>query len=837
MSGRDGRSAYPVPNKRRDSQRVGRQHGFAIHESTTASSDSISSSSDMPSVYVNTTAKDPAARYSHTFSVYDGSIVNKKFQANDDQVAFQHPGELTQQGNVRISMDKLKEDQTAHQQLQKIRNRFDRASLDATNSERMGLLQEDGEIIELISSLQEANGENENIIRDLKLQLAEVTIERNAVIKDNQEKSNQISAQNRMGRENKVQKEKMFRGEAEESFQLVSILQQTNRQNEETIRDLQRQLNVGMDDEETRIDDNPERLAKILAGHRLQWGDEARQERARFVEDIRHQHEAEIEEMKVYHRLHWEDEARQERSRLIEDMSHKQEAEIEEWKLKVNDLEGKCQNMESELKENEERMDEIETDCNTRLQQLQSRGESMAAEVRLWKDMYEEVRNLNNELIEELDHLGNDNSRSSNASREANQESRLADIESTYNSKLQELQSHNEALKEEVGDWKKQHKSMEETMAHINGLNAIPEVDETKLAEIESDYNTRIQELEYHNEATKAEVTDLKDLNDNLVEKLGDLSDENGRLLAKYQKLEQGLQLDIASTTNRLSRIAEPPFENNLGNSRPKYDKLRASFRASLAENISVTHMTKMERKEALETIEDMELENDALHQSMEEAMQLAQGMSEKMATFVQAHEETVKGYEEKLASLKSDLKKAASSEEEVSTAMHDLKEEIKTLQAQLKEVNDSRDKCEQGQEDAQHRCHVLQQEIDQLRQALNKLKENNDARETLDQRSSLEDNEGEPTKRDNAEHPWRGLGSRSSASGEDVRSSASGKDRSTRDTLESLHNSSILEEYGAYGRSGIVSDPFASAAAAIAAEAKRESRSLMRARMYVSKR
>eukprot|EP01083_Nonionella_stella_P255220 876265_1 len=207
------------------------------------------------------------------------------------------------------------------------------------------------------------------------------------------------------------------------------------------------------------------------------------------------------------------------------------------------------------------------------------------------------------------------------------------------------------------------------------------------------------------------------------------------------------------------------------------------------------------------------------------------------MATFVQAHEETVKGYEEKLASLKSDLKKAASSEEEVSTAMHDLKEEIKTLQAQLKEVNDSRDKCEQGQEDAQHRCHALQQEIDQLRQALNKLKENNDARETLDQRSSLEDNEGEPTKRDNAEHPWRGLGSRSSASGEDVRSSASGKDRSTRDTLESLHNSSILEEYGAYGRSGIVSDPFASAAAAIAAEAKRESRSLMRARMYVSKR
>ena len=147
---------------------------------------------------------------------------------------------------------------------------------------------------------------------------------------------------------------------------------------------------------------------------------------------------------------------------------------------------------------------------------------------------------------------------------------------------------------------------------------------------------------------------------------------------------------------------------------------------------------------------------NDTLHQSLEEATKIATGMSEKMTGFGQAHEVSVKGYEENLASLDEKLNQAELSKEECSTALYALKEEnevlttqfkedenyfeqdlmelgaekalqeeIKVLRAELEEAKDAEDYynrelagVDAEKEAAYHNCEVLQQEIDLLNEA-----------------------------------------------------------------------------------------------------------------------
>ena len=64
--------------------------------------------------------------------------------------------------------------------------------------------------------------------------------------------------------------------------------------------------------------------------------------------------------------------------------------------------------------------------------------------------------------------------------------------------------------------------------------------------------------------------------------------------------------------------------------------------------------MKEMERNEASAIINDLEAENDVLLQVMVDAMQLTSVTNNKMATIVQAHEASGKGYEEKLVTLKN---------------------------------------------------------------------------------------------------------------------------------------------------------------------------------------
>ena len=101
--------------------------------------------------------------------------------------------------------------------------------------------------------------------------------------------------------------------------------------------------------------------------------------------------------------------------------------------------------------------------------------------------------------------------------------------------------------------------------------------------------------------------------------------------------------------------------------------------------------------------------------------MKLMTGMSEKMTSFGQAHEVSVKGYEEKLASLNDKLNQAVLSKEECSTALYALKVENEVLKDQFKEAENyfDQDLMELGAEKAlKEENKVLRAELEAARKA-----------------------------------------------------------------------------------------------------------------------
>mmetsp|Transcript_38028 Transcript_38028/g.69809 ORF Transcript_38028/g.69809 Transcript_38028/m.69809 type:complete len:377 (-) Transcript_38028:385-1515(-) len=200
------------------------------------------------------------------------------------------------------------------------------------------------------------------------------------------------------------------------------------------------------------------------------------------------------------------------------------------------------------------------------------------------------------------------------------------DMIQSLQKQLSEKESQNESVNEELEFWKKKHEIM-------NKLNY--ELVKKMAAKAQ-------QQVQSHSDTVKAEVDDWKGKNaqmghlyDDLVEKVGALANENGELLIKCQQLEED----------------------------------EKEYKAELAQ------------------MEGMQDDYDTMHQSMEEAMTLATGMSENMAIFVEDHKATVKGFKEKLASKNIELGQAALSKEVLSMTLNALKEENEVLRTQFKEA------------------------------------------------------------------------------------------------------------------------------------------------------
>lgn len=238
------------------------------------------------------------------------------------------------------------------------------------------------------------------------------------------------------------------------------------------------------------------------------------------------------------------------------------------------------------------------------------------------------------------------------------------------------LQSHNKSMKEEVSRWEKKHRTMKKTNFEL----------------IEKMAAKVLEQTQSNSEEITSEVNDWKDrhekmgqLYDELVTKVGELADENGHLIAKCKQLEED----------------------------------------------------EAKRDDELDTLEETKEENVMLHQSMEETMQLVREMNEKMASFVQVHESTVQGYEEKLTSLKEKLQSGENEEmlsmipeEELpTTTSHAPREKNEALIVELKSQKQQIAELKAEKGEAYHLCGVFQHEIDMLRQAL---EDSNDESESV---------------------------------------------------------------------------------------------------------
>ena len=166
----------------------------------------------------------------------------------------------------------------------------------------------------------------------------------------------------------------------------------------------------------------------------------------------------------------------------------------------------------------------------------------------------------------------------------------------------------------------------------------------------------------------KEKHTHMQELYDELVQKVGDLATENGELLAQCKQLER--------------------------------DNLR--------------------KNKDLDMIEEVRSENETLHESLVEAVDLVNSMSEQLSNFAKAHEASVQSYEEQISRLKDELMlttncEDASAVDDISaiTSVTSFVEENEALLKQVVELKS--DKAE-----AYETCHVLRREIDVLRMALN---------------------------------------------------------------------------------------------------------------------
>ncbi|KAL7539323.1 hypothetical protein ACHAXR_009180, partial [Thalassiosira sp. AJA248-18] len=529
---------------------------------------------------------------------------------------------------------------------------------------------------------------------------------------------------------------------SERTLQLLSSLQITNEQNESTIQNLQEQL-TDLTNERNAFRNNSERMMEVMTKQKSHLEKELKKERKGFA-DVSHSHKKEIEEWKkktIKAERKIRDGGLEENNRL----KAMQEQEKEGMRM-LREVRG--------VREKENENDDDDNNNNDDDDGGSSRAVADSATIKA----------LNNgQLGKEASLLAS--TLGINLASPTNQQNlctallKLSELESNYNNQVQQLQSDNATIQNQVMEWKEKHqmvnKHHEELLEEREDETVMVTALENKLEGcrivIESMKIQQEQQEDVHDghevtndtTATTATATAASSsVNDELVERIGDLAEENGQLLLKVQQLENKLQssgsssieTSVTKLTQDLEQIhtrydeAEATIETlrvENRNLRISFDNqhdvketsrqmksLVKSLRSSLTKdgydddggydsmendnedddsNINISRskpITEMEHKEALATISEMQTENDALHVSMEEAMSLASDMNDRMARIVKTHETTVQGYKTEVSTLKEELSAAHLAKEGLSTKIETLMKENKTLTVELEEAN-----------------------------------------------------------------------------------------------------------------------------------------------------
>lgn len=390
-------------------------------------------------------------------------------------------------------------------------------------------------------------------------------------------------------------------------------------------------------------------------------------------------------------------------------VSHSQKKEIEELKTKAKRMERKCKKMEGQLKVSKgiERKD---TQHNESIFSL---------------DM--STSELGNEALHLASTFGVDMSSTLSSSDEITQAEKnlhfallkMSEMEARHAEQIQLLTFDNTSMKDQADEMKTKYDELNKEHQDLLNVRDDETATVSALENKLEGYRIVIESMEKA-EGNSDRDTSTKNVNDELVEKIGDLADTNGQLLAKCQKLERELQSQSSSLSSsplhHLTKELELCQMKNVEAS-TTIETLQVdnrNLRSSLAnqgldsslksEDSSVTaeavkqvledeednskKPTEIEHEEALAMIQTMQLENDTLHASMEEAVELATGMNVKMSNFVKTHEASSKEYEEKIKALKSELSESQVSKDELSTKIETLQKEIEKLSSELEEAN-----------------------------------------------------------------------------------------------------------------------------------------------------
>lgn len=426
-------------------------------------------------------------------------------------------------------------------------------------------------------------------------------------------------------------------------------------------------------------------------------------------------------------------ELRNERESLLDVSRQIIQTEIAGWEHTVTKLKEKCHTLEDELLNKQEDLN-IERRA---IQRLQSEKSSMMKQVTQWKDKFEQMGCLYDELVANIGDLTDENESlrakcqrfEELQEREAKKNESNSSVVEEDSSLLDQLKSGNEELSQKVTMLDEQNERLEKA----NG----------ELVEILDELVIKVNILDDENSQLQMRLEELLDTEKGKKEKASHNNSSDipakSALRTKSNKQsssgQQEKQKDVpfedlwSSPLNPISEMDEASFvsaELEDMNPTKESEKKRVAF-ADQVENKD-KHVN-MNLTEALVMIEEMRIENDALHQSMEESMTFVVDMNEKMAIFVRDHESSVKNYEDTISSLEDELKDVKSSRDKLNVKLLVMRAEIEDaqdvkddyeqdmikkayhfLRDDMKNIVDARDR-------AIEKCKLLQKEMKVLRQ------------------------------------------------------------------------------------------------------------------------
>ncbi|KAL7501680.1 hypothetical protein ACHAWT_009549 [Skeletonema menzelii] len=475
-----------------------------------------------------------------------------------------------------------------------------------------------------------------------------------------------------------------FKGTDQEQ-QIISALHETNLKNECTIEQLRKEL-ANLTNERNAFRTNSERLMEVMTRQKEEIQNEMHNERTGFAS-----------------------------------ITNSQKREIDQWKHKANKMYKKVKMLDAQARERERILQRYDEDLGK--EGMREREERLRT---LERDIAHILNsNSNNDGNNDASFNESVGASSSSLPSISDMESRLSSMAAKYEAQIKHLESQNKIYQDEVSSLKEK---IEEVQDEKDDEVAMVRVLENKL----SGCRIIIEAMKEEDESIATSV------NDDLVQKLGDLAEENGSLLSRCQRLERELEAakskeevgrklvtaskaSIEETTRKVDSVQQKNEEHlsTILSLRSENKELRSSFSRDLNHSKrliiqlfqslegdsspsssdmfeNVTPHVPGEAGELL-TIEEIMERKKTLRESLVDAIKLAEQMRGRMAAFAKTHEATINEYEERVAALGEELNQDKTSREKLLAALADLKEENNNLNGLV--VSSVRDEIAQEQQ------------------------------------------------------------------------------------------------------------------------------------------